>query len=166
MNDLYGDFFGPGLSDPLSPVRLEVVDRATHEALERLTAAGLIAMTTRASRPLFPEPEAGLVPPPLSPKERAWADAHRAHAARKLKMARLLGDGGMTDEARAPLLDAAFAVARALALESRAPQPASLDDALLPPLSHCWKEALLPLRQFVSDVTAPWQPALQHLEKA
>ena len=59
LNDLHGDFFGPGLSDPLSPVQLEVVDRATHEALERLTAAGLIAMTTRASRPLFPEPEPG-----------------------------------------------------------------------------------------------------------
>ena len=41
LNDLHGDFFGPGLSDPLSPVQLEVVDRATHEALERLSAAGL-----------------------------------------------------------------------------------------------------------------------------
>jgi hypothetical protein len=163
LHDLHGDFVGPGLSDPLSPVQLEVVDRATHEALERLTAAGLIAMTTRASRPLFPEPEAGSVPPPLSPKERAWADAHRAHAARKLKMARLLGDGGMTDEARAPLLDAAFAVARALALESRAPEPASLDDALLPPLSHCWKAALMPLRQLQTDPNTNWQTASQAL---
>jgi superfamily II DNA or RNA helicase len=163
LNDLHGDFFGPGLSDPLSPVQLEVVDRATHEALERLTAAGLIAMTTRASRPLFPEPETGSAPPPLSPKERAWADAHRAHAARNLKMARLLGDGGMTDEARAPLLDAAFALARALALESRAPEPASLDDALLPPLSHCWKEALMPLRQLQTDPNTNWQTASQAL---
>jgi hypothetical protein len=163
LNELHRDFFGPGLSDSLAPVQLEVVDRATHEALERLTVAGLISMTTRASRPLFPEPEAGPIQPPLSPEERARADAHRAHATRKLKMARLLGDGGMTDEVRAPLLDAAFALARALAVELRAPEPASLDDALLPPLSRGWKEALPVLRAFQTDAMQPWSPVVETL---
>ncbi|MBI3852027.1 MAG: DEAD/DEAH box helicase [Verrucomicrobia bacterium] len=166
LNELHRDFFGPGLSDPLAPVQLEVVDRATHEALERLAAAGLISVTTRASRPLFPEPETGSAPLPLSPEERAKADAHRAQAARKLKMAQLLGGGGMADETRAPLLDAALSLGRALATEARLPEPATLDEALLPPLSHCWREALPLLRTFASDAAQSWRPMFEALEKA
>ncbi len=166
LNELHHDFFGPGVSDPLAPVQLEVVDRATHEALERLATAGLISMTTRASRPLFPEPEASSSPQPLSPKDQAKAGGHRAHAARKLKMAQLLGDGGMADETRAPLLDAALSLGRALAVEARVPEPSTLDDALLPPLSHCWKEALPPLRTFLTDATQSWRPVCEALKKA
>ncbi|MBE0542401.1 MAG: DEAD/DEAH box helicase [Verrucomicrobia bacterium] len=159
LNELHQDFFGPDKSDPLAPVQLEVVDRATHEALERLAAAGLISVTTRASRPLFPEAELGSAPPPLSPEERTKADMHRAQAARKLKMATLLGEGDLIEEARAALLDAAQALGRALAVETRVPEPATLEDALLPPLSHSWKEALLPLRRFQSDAASDWKPA-------
>ncbi len=120
LNELHHDFFGPGVSDPLAPVNLEVVDRITHEALERLATAGLISMTTRASRPLFPE--AGSAPQPLSPAERAKADAHRAHAARNLKMGRLLGGGDLAEEARSPLLTAALSLGRALAIEAQVPE--------------------------------------------
>jgi hypothetical protein len=164
LNDLHGDFFGPGVSDPLSPIQLEVVDRATHDALERMAAAGLISLTTRASRSLFPEPESGSTPQPLSPEERDKIAVHRAHAARKLKMSRLLGGGELFEEARAALLDAALSLGRALAVESRSPEPAALDDALLPPLSHCWREALTPLRGFIADPAVPWQPVAERLE--
>lgn len=163
LNDLHRDYFGPGKSDPLSPVQLEVVDRATHEALERLVATGLISVTTRVCRPLFPESGNASVPPPLSPEERAKADAHRAQAARKLKMAKLLGQGELLEEARAALLDAALSLGRALAVEARLPEPASLDDTLLPPLSHAWKEALPTLRTFVGDTTRPWAPLAEDL---
>jgi superfamily II DNA or RNA helicase len=164
LSDLHQDFFGPGKSDPLAPVQLEVVDRATHEALERLAASGLISMTTRANRPLFPEADAGL-PAPLSAEERGKANAHRTHAARKLKMAKLLGGGDLAEEARAALLDAAFALGRALAVEARIPEPPTFEEALLPPLSHCWKDALTPLRALQADVAHPWQPVLQYLEE-
>jgi hypothetical protein len=165
LNNLHQDFFGPGRSDPLAPVQLEVVDRATHDALERLASAGLLTLTTRGNRPLFPEPESLVAPPPLSAEERAKAGAHRAHAARKLKMARLLGDGGLADEARGPLLEAALMLARALAVEGRLPEPASLEDALLPPLSHGWKELLPALRGFAADSAQPWQPVFSQMEK-
>jgi superfamily II DNA or RNA helicase len=165
LNELHQDFFGPGKSDPLAPVQLEVVDRATHEALERLATAGLICVTTRACRPLFPEPEAGSGMQLLSAEERAKANSHRAHAARKLKMARLLGGGELVEEARAALLDAALSLGRGLALEARLPEPATLDDALLPPLSHAWKEALPPLRAIQADAAHPWQPVLENLER-
>jgi len=163
LSDLHKDFFGPGRSDPLAPVQLEVVDRATHEALERLAAAGLLTLTTRGNRPLFPEPDGAAAPTPLHPEERARADAHRTHATRKLKMAGLLGGGGLDDEARAPLLEAALATGRALAIENRLPEPSALDDALRPPLSHCWTGTLSSLRGFVSDTTQPWQPVADAL---
>ena len=165
LNELHGEFFGPGKSDPLAPVRLEVVDRGTHEALERLAAAGLISLTTRASRPLFPEPEASSTPPPLSAEERAAADAHRSGAARKLRMASLLGGGGLAEEAREALLEAVFLFGRALAVEGRLPEPSSADETLLPPLSHCWEDALPFLREFTVDPASAWQPVLESLEK-
>ena len=160
---LHQEFFGPGQGDPLAPVQLEVVDRATHEALERLAAAGLIAITTRASRPLFPAPDTSAGPPPLSSEERAQTEAHRAQATRRLKMARLLGEGGLEEEARGPLLEAAQALGRALAVEARLPEPGSLDDTLRPPLSHCWKDALTPLRAFVADPSQGWQTVVERL---
>jgi hypothetical protein len=89
--------------------------------------------------------------------------AHRQHAARKLKMARLLGEGGLTDEARTALLEAVQPLACALAIENRLPEPSRADLALLPPLSTCWKDALAPLRQFSGDPAAPWQPLADSL---
>jgi hypothetical protein len=147
----------------LAPVQLEVIDRATDEALQRLMAAGLIAKTTRAFRPLFPAEEAANAP--LSATERAKADAARAQVGRKLKMAKLLGEGGLDEEARAPLQDAIHNLARALAVENRLPEPARLDDALLPPLSHCWNEALPLLRGFIAEASQPWKPVAEALDK-
>lgn len=154
---VHQEYFGPGRSDPLAPVQLEVIDRTTHETLERLMAAGLIANATRTSRPLFPSETTGLSP--LSEQERAKAKAHRDQAARKLRMARLLGEGELGEEARAAVLEGIHALGRAFAVESRLPEPAALNDALLPPLSHSWKEALASLRVFVADAAQPWQTA-------
>jgi superfamily II DNA or RNA helicase len=137
--------------EKVSPVRLEVLDRATHEALERLIAAGLIAPVSRAARPLHPVAE---TPAPLTPGELAQAKTHRDLAARKLKMARLLADGGMAEEARPPLTEAAFAVSRALAVENRLPGPAELGDALLPPLAAAWGASAAVLRDFVNQPAA------------
>ncbi len=114
--------------------------------------------------PLFPFEEAASRPP-FTEEERARADTHRAHAVRKLRMARLLGGGDLADEARPPLLDAVLSLARAFAVEHRLPEPAALDEALLPPLSHCWKDALPLLRGFVAEATQPWQPLAQSLDR-
>jgi hypothetical protein len=151
-------------SDPLAPVQLEIIDRATDEAIQRLMAAGLITKTTRASRVLFPGVETAPAPP-LSAEERAKAAEHRALAARKLKMAQLLGEGGLGEETRAPLLESIHVLARALAVENRLPEPAALDDAHLPPLSHGWGESLPVLRAFLADSNHSWQAMAQALTK-
>ena len=147
--------------ESVAPVRLEVLDRATHEALERLIAAGLIAPITRAARALPPVAE---TPVPLNAEELSRARAHRELAARKLKMARLLADGGLPDEARAPLLDAALALGRALAIEARLPEPGALDEALLPPLAAAWGARAITVRHFHEQPAADGRLAAAAIE--
>jgi superfamily II DNA or RNA helicase len=138
----------------VAPVRLEVLDRATHEALERLIAAGLVAPVSRAARPLHPAVETRA---PLSAEENDRARSHRDVAARKLKMARLLADGGMAEEARSPLLEAALALTRGLAIENRLPEPGAIEDAFQPPLAAVWGAPVTVLQEFVSRPTAEHQ---------
>jgi hypothetical protein len=163
LGSLHTEYFGPGQWDPLSPVRLEVIDRATDEALQRLIDAGLLSRTTRATRPLWPAEPAETAPPPLSAAELEKLTAHRQRAARKLKMARVLSDAGLSEEARAALLEAVAPLSCALAIQHRFPEPASPDHALLPPLSSCWKDALPLLREFTSDTARPCLPVLEAL---
>jgi hypothetical protein len=165
LNALHQDYFGPGQSDPLAPVRLEVVDRATDEALHRLIEAGLVARTTRATRALWPLEAGPGLPAPLSDAEREKAAAHRQRATRKLKMASVLAGGELSEEARAALLDAVLPLGCALAVENRLPEPASLQDALLPPLGLVWKDALSILRTFVQDDSQPVAAAAAALER-
>ena len=165
LGSLHAEYFGPGQWDPLSPVRLEVIDRATDEALQRLIDAGLLAKTTRATRPLWPADDAETAPPPLSAEELEKIAAHRQRAARKLKMARVLCEAGLSEEARAALLEALAPLGCALALQHRFPEPASLADALLAPLSSCWKEALPLLREFTGDAARPCQAVLEALSQ-
>jgi len=157
LSSLHLDYFGPAQSDPLAPVQLEVIDRVTDEALQRLQAAGLITTVSRGTRPLFPLPEAARDSSPLSEQERQKAAQYRNQAARQLKMARILGDGEFLEEARASLLRAALDLGRALSVEGRLPEPVELNDTLLAPLSFCWKDALPLLRSFITDPAQPWK---------
>jgi len=135
-------------ADAAAPVQLELMDRATDDALRRLITAGLIAPLHRAGRRLNPGAEE---PVALTDEERARVNSYRAVAARKLKMARLLTDGGFAEEAREPLLDSAGALAFALAVERRLPEPGSAEDSLLPPTNVVWNGNDDTLRQFVED---------------
>jgi len=160
---LHEELFGRNGSDPLSPTMLEVIDRSTDEAIERLIAAGLVARATRAARPLFPNGGESVVA--LSEEEKQKALAHRQQAARKLKMARLLGDGGLQDEEREALLQAAHFAARALAVEHKASEPASLDEALQSPASFLWGEALPALRNFASNASVQSGQVIGELQR-
>ena len=52
LRTLHAGLYPPDKTDPLSPVHLEVIDRTTFDALERLIAAGLITPAHRVTRPL------------------------------------------------------------------------------------------------------------------
>ena len=161
---LHGEFFGGG--DPLTPTRLEVVDRETRDTIDRLVAAGLLAPTSRGVRPLFPAPIEAAGPPPLTDAEQARLTVLRDQAARKLRAATVLGAAGLTEEVRGPLLDAIGLRARALAVEHRLPEPADLAASLLPPLAGHFGETLPVLQAFVAGETEDWQPVLMALQPA
>ena len=156
LKSLHTEACGRGKTDRLAPVQLEVIDRATDEAIQRLIAAGLISQTTRATRPLFPVSDSAQ-PAPLSAEELAKAKSLREHASRKLKLARVLGEGGFGDEARPALLDAALRLACALAVEQRLPEPADLQGALQPPFSNLWANGLATITAFLQKPAADWK---------
>jgi len=159
---LHDQLFGRGKTDPLAPVQLEVLDRATDEAIQRLIGMGLLSGTTRATRPLFPSGE-GAAAALLSAGETARVRACRERAARKVKMARVLGNTGFAEEARAALLETMLELGQALAVEHRLPEPPKLEDALQPPVSHGWGEALPMLRGFLQEAAADWKPVAERL---
>jgi len=163
LSSLHEEYFGPGKWDPLTPVRLEVIDRATDEALQRLIEAGVVARTTRGNRPLFPA-EATLAPPPLSPADLERIRTQRGQATRKLKMAGVLEAAGLAEEAREALLEGLLPLVSALASERRLPEPASLKDALLPPVSGCWREALPEVHTFLNEPAGPCATILAALQ--
>jgi len=164
LASVHNELFGDGRSDPLAPVKLEVIDQASFDAIERLTAAGLIAPSTRAIRELFPG--AGHPPGQLSEADRLKAQAHRQQAGRKLKMAHLLAGGGLLEEEREALLQSATWLARALAIENHVLEPAELDESLRAPGSIFWGPAATVLKEYSTDASAPSGPvtdAIQNL---
>ncbi len=165
LASFHEELFGKEQSDPLAPVKLEVIDRATEEALERLIEAGLFTPATRATRELYPAQEGAPAGRPLSEEERQKASSYRTQASRRLKMARLLESGDLTDEARQAMLEALFNLCRALAVESRIPEPDEPKDVLLAPASHCWKEALPAIREFVLSPEIPTKSVSQEIER-
>jgi hypothetical protein len=164
LEKVHAELFGPGKADPLAPVRLEVIDRATDETIQRLIAAGLITRTIRATRPLFPGGGTA-ESTPLSTEEQTKARAFRDRAARQLKMATVLGAGDFADEARQALLGTIHTLAGALAVEHRLPEPPALPDSLQAPLSHLWGEALPLLRAFTENPGSPWKPVADCLAR-
>ena len=160
LETLHQEYFGDG--DPLTPVHLEVIDRAAHEALQRLIDAGLVSLTTRGNRVLFPAPKEEAIAP-LTPEQRAEIAELRKQSERKLKMATLLGAGDFAEDARAPLLEAILLRGRALAIESRFDPPRDAEEALRLPYAGGWKSALNPLRDFVALPDADWRSAAEEL---
>jgi hypothetical protein len=153
---LHDELFGVGKSDPLCPVQLDVIDRATHDVLKRLIAAGVIAPVTRAVRALFPGVESTSTPPPLTAEEQKIVTEQKQQAARKLKMGEVLGTAGLAEESRVALLDAIMCMARMASVERRLRAPIDLSETLIPPLSHAWGDSLAAFRCYINEgKTAP-----------
>jgi len=157
LTEPYEEFFGKEVSDPLAPVKLEVIDRATDDAMTRLVAAGLISPSTRAIRDLGPAAENKAAA--LTDAERQLAQEHRRQAGRKLKMAALLGGGGLLEEEREALLQAGLWLGKALAVENRVAEPGTLDDALRPPHALFWGDHMTAFRAYAADPSIAPAPA-------
>jgi hypothetical protein len=153
----FEEFFGKDVTDPMAPVMLEVMDQSTDEAMARLIAAGLLSPRTRAVRELgAPEGESPMM---LTEAELQAAQEHRRQADRKLKMAALLGGGGLPEEEREALLQAGLWLAKALSVENKVAEPHSLEDALRTPYALFWGDSLAAIREFWSNPSTEAPPA-------
>lgn len=162
---LHQELFGDARADPLAPVMLEVIDRATDEALQRLSKSGLVNLTSRATRPLYSRENPVAETPSLSEEERRKIATHRQAAARKLKMARLLGEGELVEETRVPLSSAILDLSRALAVKNHMAEPQELKDVLHFPGVRGWQEAMPFIRRFIAEPTAGWKETAEAIQK-
>lgn len=164
LEAVHQHFFGKNGADPLSPVNLQVIDKSTFDALERLAEAGLLETTVRATRHLHPAPgeEAGA----LSPQQRREADDLRRKAGRKIKMARILAAEDLSEEGREALLAALPLLGRALALEKGLPAPADAREAVSGHRQPLWGAASECLRDFVERSDASVLTTIVALEKS
>lgn len=139
IHALHAEWFGRDKTDPLAPVHLQVMDRATAEALKQMAELGLVTPAVRATRHLFPAEtdSAGR----LSPEEQLVIGNLRQSAARKLKAARTLALAELADEANVPLTEAICLMARARAAEQRWSEPKTIAEALTGPLAYIWGAA-------------------------
>ena len=164
LKSVHEKLLGRDKIDPLSPVQLQVIDRVTHETLQRLSEAGLLKTTVRATRHLYPVPEQKFEG--LTDAEKQEIDDLRTKAARKLKMARVLSTEELDEEAREALLGAVPLLGQALAVENHLPRPREVVDALGAPLAPFWGDALIPLREFIGHPEIPVIPTVKILEAA
>ncbi|MSR65365.1 MAG: DEAD/DEAH box helicase [Verrucomicrobiae bacterium] len=166
LRPMFHELLGTSPADAGASTRLEVIDRATDEALKRLIDAGVLTRTTRAVRSLHPvEDDPTRKKSTLTDAERQMIQSLCTQAARKLKVARVLGEAQLAEEARAAVQEAATWIGRALAVQYHFPEPMNLNAALTPPLSLAWAESLARMRSFVADATGAVLPLIESLEE-
>jgi hypothetical protein len=107
--------------------QLQVLDERTWSAIQQLAASGLLTLNTRATRHLT-----GDAPPPAKPALTAEqlqriADL-RAFAAKKQKVARLLIESDLSEEAEPHQKAAEKALATAHSIENHLPEPEAAQD--------------------------------------
>ena len=135
---------------------LHVIDAAAWETLRSLAAAGLLTLHARATRPLLDQ-EPNATRPALSPGQQARFDSLCALVQRKARVARALLSADLAEEALPALREAALASAQMAAITRRFPEPASLAEALRPPLDAAWPAATGSALHALNDgaLTAP-----------
>jgi hypothetical protein len=143
-------------------MQLEVVDRSTEEAVQRLCKAGLLQMRIRATRHLYPEN--GVACTPLSDEERSRIASWRDSFKRKLKIARILAAEDLLDEARDALRDSVLSAGCIIAAEARLPEPEKLEEVLFSPLAARWGDNQALVREFLANPATDPGPLLRALQ--
>jgi hypothetical protein len=150
LNVLRENFFPVGESGTPS-CDVEVIDRATQEAIERMVKAGLLQRVEGVRRDLL---AVDVAPPPLTDEERTRRDAAVAQAERLLRRAQVLGDADFPEEAEASLRESLLPMAIARALGERWPVPTTDQDLLTDRWITNWGAAYPTVQQVLAGTVA------------
>jgi len=119
---------------------VEVVDRATHDAMKRLVGRGLLREPLCVMRTLYLRGR-GLSQPRLSPDSAiARAAELRREASRAFQRARQLVTRLSFDAARQPLEESVMLLARAYAVQHQQEEPHDVRQAFSEPFAGLWGE--------------------------
>jgi hypothetical protein len=161
MDTLRDEFF-PSLEGNPPSHQVDILDRATFDAIERLVKAGLLQRTDTARRDLLDVTATPSGPPPLTPEEEARMREATARAERCLRRAQVLGNADFPEEAITSLRDALLPMATARAIRERWPLPAAHADLLADPWPARWSKAFPALQQLLNTTAADplpdWRP--------
>ena len=104
-----------------NPPNLHILDESTWSAIQHLAGIGLLTLNTRATRALTGEAPPSQKPA-LTPEQLQRIADLRVFAAKKQKVAQLLIDADLAEEAEPHQKAAAKALATAQAIEDRIPE--------------------------------------------
>ncbi len=150
---VWADWFG-GEERGRAPA-VEVVGRATHEALSRLVARGVLSAPENAVRTLYASGR-GLAPPlPAPDSDRARVLELRRQAATAYRRARQLLAGLAFDAARQPLEESVVLLARAYALPRRLAEPQDVRQAVSEAFAGLWGDTLPVLAELLTSDGSP-----------
>lgn len=137
------------VGDGGEPPRLELLDRATFEAIERLMEVGFVQLDPTGRRLLHRSP--ALTDPRAADGERRLLRARRCfdRGERKQRMATLLADGGFSVEALSPLAEAVQAAL--LCLANLAGVAAGDDEELSPGTIEALRRAAPPVGDLAAE---------------
>lgn len=130
---------------------VEVIDRATQEAIERLVKAGLLQRVEGVRRDLL---AAEIAPRPLTDEEQARRDAAAVRAERLLRRAQVLGEADFPEEAAASLREALLPMAIARAIGERWPVPTNDQDLLKDRWITTWGSSYLTVQHVLAGTVA------------
>ncbi len=115
--------------------RLELMDRAAYQTLQRLIEAGVLSANTASVKTLYCASTPDTPQDDGRAKRLAEAQEHLAKGEHKQRMAKVLAEGGFVAEALAPMREAVETALQALAIrwdwKTEAPIPIDLIDAKL-----------------------------------
>lgn len=161
MDSLRDEFF-PALDGNPPSHQVDVLDRATFDAIERLVKAGLLQRTDTARRDLLDVNATPAGPAPLTAEEEARAKEATARAERCLRRAQVLGNADFPEDAITSLRDSLLPMAVARATRERGSIPATPADLLTDPWPALWSKAFPAVQQLLkftaADPLPDWRP--------
>ncbi|MCC7374587.1 MAG: DEAD/DEAH box helicase [Verrucomicrobiales bacterium] len=162
LSDFHAEFLGAHgeawetSSGENSPIRFQVIDESTHDTMQRLVDAGLLASTVKFARPLMSGAQEEPSTKPLTAEEQAAVQSGCQQASRLLRRARVLGEAGFDEECRASLEEAVIALSKSLAIRGRLPVPENVASVIAPPFARVWEDGLSAVAQFVRREGNGW----------